>query len=138
MLRNTIYYLSDGTSYIQILTPGYTTNIATVQSVGCTTCPAPTATVTPTTTPTSTPTPGSLVELTISRGTTGSSGTACNGTGTLYTVYNSTGNLLGGGTVFSDALGDTPFTGGNNYYGDGSNYGRINASGTYTDAGICL
>jgi hypothetical protein len=55
MLRNTIYYLSDGTSYIQILTPGYTTNIATVQSVGCTTCPAPTATVTPTSTPTSTP-----------------------------------------------------------------------------------
>jgi hypothetical protein len=55
MLRNTIYYLSDGTNYIQILTPGYTSNTATVQSVGCTTCPAPTATVTPTSTPTSTP-----------------------------------------------------------------------------------
>jgi hypothetical protein len=146
---NTFAYQSSGSYYMNyngnvvLITITYGSNVVSVNSA-CLSCPTPTPTGTPTPTPTSTPTPtatptpGSLVELTISRGTTGSSGTACNGTGTLYTVYNSTGALYGGGTVYVDALGDVPFNGGNNYYGDGSNYGRINASGTYTDAGTCL
>ncbi|CAB5212733.1 hypothetical protein UFOVP187_47 [uncultured Caudovirales phage] len=133
--------LYNGNSLYYRLYFGGTWYAATISSGGlvsnltnCGTIPTPT----PTPTPTSTPIPPSLVELTISKGTTGSSGTACNGTGTLYTVYNTTGALIDGGTVYSDALGTNPFAGGNLYYGDGSNYGRINNSGTYTDAGTCL
>jgi hypothetical protein len=107
--------------------------------VDCNVTPTPTPIPpTPTPTPTSTP-PAFLTEFTISKGNAGSSGsgTACANYPTTnpYTVYNVAGYLSEGDTVYSDALGTTPFAGGPGsgfYYSDGTEYGRINNSGIYT------
>jgi hypothetical protein len=100
--------------------------------IDCGALPTPT----PTPAPTATPLP-TYYELTIYKGTTGPSGSACSGTGIAYTVYTTTGGLEDGGTVYSDAIGDLPFAGGNFYYSDGTTYGRINNGGTYTQDGNC-
>lgn len=101
------------------------------------------STITPTPTPTATATP-TLIEFTISKGNAGTSGsgTACANYPVTnpYTVYNVGGYLSEGDTVYSDALGTIPFAGGPGsgyYYSDGSEYGRINNSGVYTNAGYC-
>ncbi|CAB5214245.1 hypothetical protein UFOVP185_40 [uncultured Caudovirales phage] len=128
-------YTSSAFYAATISSSGYVNNLT-----ACSSIPTPT----PTPTPTSTPTPPSLIEFTITKGTAGSSGsgTACaNYPGTnAYTVYNDVGYLSEGSTVYSDALGTTPFPGGAGagfYYADGSEYGRVNNSGIYTNAGFC-
>jgi hypothetical protein len=103
-----------------------------------------TPTATPTPTPSATPAPPTLTEFTISKGNAGSSGsgTACANYPTTnpYTVYNVAGYLSEGDNIYSDALGTTPFAGGPGsgfYYSDGTEYGRVNNSGVYTNAGYC-
>ena len=129
------------------------TNITTVGANNCsdvvpTPTPTPTMTITPTPTitPTITPTqtvtpsntpPAFLYGFSIWKGTVGPTGTACDGTGTEYTIYNNVGYLLSTSTNYSDGLGTTVFAGGNFYYSDGSTYGKINNSGIYADEGIC-
>jgi hypothetical protein len=122
---------------------------ATISSLGyvsnltnCSSIPTPTPTPTNTPTPSPTPPPVFLVEFTITRGTAGSSGTACSNypTTNAYTVYNAGGYLSEGDTVYADALGDTVFAGGSGaglYYSDGTEVGRINNFGIYTNETTC-
>jgi photosystem II stability/assembly factor-like uncharacterized protein len=128
-----VYY---GGNYwaVQIGTNGGITDVQ-----NCALIPSDTPTPTPTQTPTPTPAAATGYQFTISKGTTGSSGTACKGTGTLYTVYSRTNTVLTqGDTLYTDSLLTNIFVGGNFYYGDGSSYGRISNSGIYTITSNCL
>ena len=116
---------------------------------GPTPTPSSTPTPTPTTSPTPTPSPSATPTVYALNRTTGQTiqGIVCGATATagdIYT-YKSRGlNLQVGDVVYSDAAFTTPFNGGNNYYGIGTEIStdpereiRVDAGGNVTYAADC-
>lgn len=123
----------------QVSSGGVVSNLTACSSI-------PTPTPTPTATPTPTPTPTGYYEFTIWIGAAGASGSgtccqnAADNTGTSYQVWGVTNHLIDGETYYTDSLGTNPFAGGPGagyYYSDGTEYGRINNSGYYTNVSTC-
>jgi hypothetical protein len=126
--------LAQGTWYVVLYD---STGGSTIKSTSFV-CPTPTPTATPTSTPTATPTSsGYAYSISVARGTTGPTGSACTlaaGGSYFASVYNNTYTFLVDGETYYNANGTLFITSG--YFSDGSSYGRF-ISGVFTKDGNC-